>query len=67
MCRCQNLRFFIQGNVFVCLKLLQNLCPGCTRSDAASFDLGTQFFILDQLTGILHCQNHRTGCIAFRR
>ena len=48
-------------------QLFQDLCPGGTRSDAASFDLGTQFFILNQLTGILHCQNHRTGCIAFRR
>ena len=40
---------------------------GGTGADSASFDLCPQFFIFDQLSGIFHRKDHRSGIVPFRR
>ena len=65
--RCDHLRLFIQCQIFDIEELFQDLRPGRTGSDPASFDLRTKFLILDQLTCIFHRKDHGTGIVSLRR
>ena len=48
-------------------EFFQDLRPGGAGADAAALDLGPQLLILNQLSRILHCQDHGTGCVSFGR
>ena len=62
-----HLGFLIECQIFDIAQFLKNFRSGGTGSDSAAFNLGTKLFVLDQLTCILHCKNHRTGIITLWR
>ena len=67
LCRGDNLRLFVQSKIFDKDKLFQNLSTRRTRSDAASLNLFAQLLVFNELSGIFHCKDHRTGGVAFWR
>ena len=65
--RRDDLGLFVQINIFDIHQFFQDLSSGSTGADTASLDLFSEFFILDQLSGILHSKDHGAGIVAFRR
>ena len=66
-CGRDHLGFLIQRQILDVKKFLQDLRTGGTGADPASLDLGTELFILDQLSRIFHGKDHGTRIVSFGR
>ena len=57
----------VEPQIIIVEQFFQDLRPRRAGSDPAAPDLLAQFFLLDQLAGIFHSQDHASGGIALGR
>ena len=65
--RRQHLRLLLQRDIFVVHELREDARTRRTGADARALDLRPQLFILDEVAGVLHREDHRSGGVALRR
>ena len=67
LCRRQHLRLLLQRDVFIIHELREDARARRTGADACALDLCPQLLILDEVAGVFHREDHRSGSVAFRR